>query len=179
MCIEHVRRLALAPAWVAIALPAQAQALKPELGGVAFLLGDWTDGKGQVSDMGGPARGASHFEPAAGGGVLLRRDHTELFGREGQKLGGFDQIMMIYPEGGTLHGDYADGTHVIHYVSAAVVPGKAVTFTSAASVKAPTFKLAYTLGSPAALNVSFSMAPPGTTVFRAIATGRLTRDGGR
>ncbi len=179
MCVDDLRRLALAAAWLAVALPAQAQALKPELSGVAFLLGDWTDGKGQVSDTGGTATGVSRFEPAAGGGVLLRRDHTELSGPNGQKRGGFDQIMMIYQEGGTLRGDYADGTHVIHYVSAVVAPGRSVTFTSAGSAMTPSFKLAYTLGSPTTLDVSFSMAPPGATVFRAIATGRLTRGGGR
>ena len=53
-------------------------------------------------------------------------------------MGGFDQIMMIYPEAGTVRADYSDGVHVIHYVSAMVEPGAAVTFTSAASPHLPT-----------------------------------------
>ena len=176
MCIEHLRRLASAAALAAIALPAQAQALKPELSGVAFLLGDWTDGKGKVADTGGSATGASHFTAEAGGGVLLRRDHTELSGAAGRKTG-FDQIMMIYPEGGTLHGDYPDGTHVIHYASATMVAGKSVVFASAPAARAPAFRLAYTLAAPSVLEVSFAMAPPGSSTFRPIATGTLTRNG--
>ncbi len=149
--------------------------LAPALAGLDFLVGDWSSGRGTVSDTGGTSTGSSRFEVAANGAVLLRRDHTDLFDASGKATGGFDQIMMIYPEDGALHADYSDGTHVIHYVSAVVDAGKAVSFSSAARPGAPTFKLAYSLSAPKTLAVSFGMAPPGAADFHPIATGTLTR----
>ena len=84
--------------------------------------------------------------------------------------------MMIYAEDGTLHADYIDGSHVIHYTSAVIVPGRSVTFASAVQPGVPVFKLGYTLSTPATLSVSFAMAPPGSTDFHPIATGTLTKD---
>jgi len=98
-----------------------------------------------------------------------------LFDRSGKPTGGFEQIMMIYPEGGTVRADYSDGAHVIHYVSGNVDAGKSVTFTSASSPTAPTFRLRYELTDPHTLTVAFQMAPPGSTAFHPIATGSLTK----
>jgi hypothetical protein len=164
-----------AAAFLAFAAHAQAPALKPALAGLSFLVGDWTSGQGKVADTGGTSSGRSRFEPAAGGAVLLRRDHTDLFDASGKPAGGFDQIMMIYPEAGTLHADYSDGVHVIHYVTASVEAGKSVTFTSRAETGAPTFRLAYALEGARTLSVLFSMAPPGSVEFRPIATGTLEK----
>jgi hypothetical protein len=58
-----------------------------------------------------------------------------------------------------------------------VLPGRSVTFTSAAQPGAPTFKLAYELTAPGVLSVSFMMAPPGGAPFQPIATGILTKAG--
>jgi hypothetical protein len=113
----------------------------------------------------------------AGGAVLLRRDHTDLFDAAGKPAGAMDQIMMIYPEGGTLRADYSDGTHVIHYLAAIVKPGESVEFTSAARPDTPTFRLAYHLTAPTTLEVTFSMAQPGGADFQPIATGVLNRGG--
>jgi hypothetical protein len=148
----------------------------PALTGAAFLAGHWSGGRGQVSDTGGTSTGSSSFELVANGSALLRRDHTDLFDAAGKPTGSFDQIMLIYPEGGTLHADYLDGGHVIHYTSAVVVPGRSVTFSSAAEPGAPVFKLGYTLTAPTTLAVAFSMAPPGSSDFHPIAIGTLTRD---
>jgi len=158
-----------------LASAAHAQVLKRPLAGLSFLVGDWTSGQGKVADTGGTSSGRSRFEPAAGGAVLLRRDHTDLFYTSGAPAGGIDQIMMIYPEAGTLHADYSDGAHVIHYVTATVEPGKSVIFTSEAKTGAPTFRLAYALESTGTLTVLFTMAPPGSTEFRPIATGTLEK----
>jgi hypothetical protein len=168
--------LALALALVAATADAQSPPLKPELSGLGFLTGHWSSGRGQIADTGGTSTGSSNIEAVANGAVLLRRDHTNLFDSTGKPTGGFDQIMMIYAEGGTLHADYFDGDHVIHYTSAAIVPGKSVSFTSAVQSGVPVFKLAYALATPTVLSVAFSMAPPGTTEFHPIATGTLNKD---
>ncbi len=162
--------LALSPGAIAQTAP-----LKPPLAGLAFLVGTWNAGTGKVAETGGTSRGSSTIEAAIGGAALLRRDHTELFGLDDKPTGSFDQIMLIYPEGGTLHADYSDGEHVIHYTSAVVTAGKSVTFATIAAPDAPSFRLTYELTSPAILAVRFEMAPPGQTVFRPIATGTLQR----
>jgi hypothetical protein len=141
---------------------------------MGFLVGHWSGGAGVVSDTGGTSKGDSIVTAEAGGAALLRRDHTDLFDSKGKPTGGFDQIMLIYPEAGAIRADYSDGQHVIHYTSAMVTPGKSVVFTSAQGT-GPVFRLSYDLQSPDTLNVSFTMEPPGQTVFNPIATGTLKR----
>jgi hypothetical protein len=174
-----MKRLALPLALAALFTVTSAHAdpaLQPKLAGLGFLVGDWSSGHGEVADTGGTASGSSKMTIEAGGGVLLRRDHTNLFDRAGKPAGGFNQIMMIYPEAGALHADYSDGAHVIHYVTAEVQPGHAVTFTSAVQPGAPVFRLAYELTSPDALIVTFGVIPPGGA-FQPIAVGTLRRGG--
>ncbi|HEY1927900.1 MAG TPA: hypothetical protein VGG92_10590 [Caulobacteraceae bacterium] len=154
---------------------AQSVATQSPLAGLTFLIGDWSSGRGEVADTGGTSTGRSAMTSEAGGAVILRRDHTDLFDKSGRPMGGFDQIMMIYPEAGTIRADYSDGAHVIHYVSATVEPGAAATFTSIASAGAPTFRLSYRLTAPDRLSVWFGMAPPGGGDFRPIAVGELRK----
>ena len=174
-----MKRLALAVALTCSAGAAHAQApvLKPALAGVGFLVGDWSSGKGVVADTGGTSTGSSRITPVANGAVLLRQDITNLFDKAGKPSGSFDQVMFIYPEGGTLHSDYSDGTHIIHYVQADVVPGKSVAFSSASTPGEPVFKLIYTLTAPDSLGVLFGMTPPGGAGFNPIATGTLRMGG--
>lgn len=80
--------------------------------------------------------------------------------------------MMIYPDGATLHADYSDGDHVIHYVSAVVMPGRSVVFTTAPGA-GPAFRLTYERKGPDSLDISFAMAPPGQAAFNPIATGTV------
>jgi hypothetical protein len=166
-------------AWMVMAQPAAAQTsgLKPALAPIGFLVGHWTSGEGKVAETGGTARGASTITAEAGGAVLLRRDHTDLFDAGGKPSGGFDQIMMIYAEAGGLRADYSDGEHLIHYVSAEVVPGRSVTFTSAAQPGAPVFRLSYSVKAPDTLAVMFGMIAPGQSAYRPIAAGELHRGG--
>jgi len=160
-----------------LAGPALAQpALKAPLAGLGFLVGDWNSGEGKVADTGGTSRGFSHVTVEADGWSLLRRDRNEIIGPDGKPAGGFSQMMLIYPEAGTLHADYSDGEgHIIHYDNAEIVPGRSVIFTSPASPAAPGFRLTYTLKSPRDLGVDFSMLPPGGGAFHPIATGTLHR----
>jgi len=147
--------------------------LKPELSGIAFLVGKWDGGTGQVAETGGTSRGSSTIVPEVGGSVLIRRDHTDLFDPAGKASGSFDQIMMIYPEAGTLHADYSDGEHIIHYTSAVVVPGKSVVFATAASAGEPSFRLRYEKTDATTLAVQFEIALPGQDTFHSVAKGEL------
>jgi len=152
--------------------------LKPELAGIEFLVGHWTSlDQGKVAETGGTSTGVIYFTPEVGGSVLLRKDHVNLFDRSGRPSGSFDILMMIYPEAGALHADYSDGEHIIHYTAADVSPGHSVSFTSAASPQTPTFKLVCRLVKPKILEIEFSMAPPGSTEFHSIATGKAQRHG--
>jgi hypothetical protein len=151
-------------------------ALQPPLAGLAFLLGHWTGADGKVADTGGTSRGRSTMTAEAGGAVLLRRDHTDLFDAGGKPSGNFDLLMTVYAENGAIHGDYADGTHIIHYVSADIKPHQSVVFTSAPAAGHPVFRLEYDRTAPERLSVTFSMQPPGQTAFRPIATGILRKE---
>jgi hypothetical protein len=154
-------------------------ALKPALQPLAFLVGNWDSGEGKVAETGGTSKGGSVFTVESDGAAILRRDHTELFGKDGKPAGGFHQTMLIYPDGGGLHADYVDGEgHAIHYTGATVTAGKSVTFTTAVGTSAgqgPVFRLSYELQGPEVLAVSFGMTPPGSDQFRPIATGTLKR----
>ena len=158
---------------------AQAPALQPPLAGIGFLLGHWsTPTAGKVAETGGGSTGSMDFTPEVGGAAILRKDHVSLFDQAGKPAGAFDIIMLIYPESGAIHADYSDGTHIIHYTHADVTPGQSVTFLTASSPVAPTFKLGYVMTGPKTLTIDFEMAPPGSTQFHPIATGSAKKDSG-
>ncbi len=172
-----IRLVSIAFAALVLApVEANAAPLQHSLSGLDFLVGHWASGAGQVADTGGTSKGSSDITAEAGGAVLLRRDHTELFDKAGKPAGGFSQIMTIYAEAGAIHADYFDGAHIIHYTSADVVPGKSVTFSTTPSAGAPAFHLTYRLAGKT-LNVAFAMAPPGQPAFHPIATGTLQKRG--
>jgi hypothetical protein len=166
--------LLLASALVAAAVQAQPASLAAPLAGLSFLTGSWSSGRGHVADTDEDSTGSSVVTVEANGGALLRRDHTELFDKAGRSKGGFDQIMLIYAEGGTLRADYSDGSHVIHYTRVTVTPGRAVTFQSEPAAGAPAYRLKYQLQNPTTLTVDFTMAPPGGG-FRPVAFGLLSK----
>ncbi len=149
--------------------------LAPDLAPIGFLVGHWVGDDGKVAETGGTSQGTSVITSEVGGAVLLRRDHTELRDAAGKASGGFDLITMIYPESGTLHADYSDGQHIIHYTQAEIDPGRSVVFTSKAQPGAPRFRLSYAVEDPRTLALDFSMSPPGQTAFQPIAQGHLHR----
>jgi len=151
---------------------ASATQLQPDLAGLSFLIGSWNSGQGKVAETGGTSQGTSLFTAEAGGAVLLRKDHVELFDKTGKPAGTFDILMTIYAEQGAIHADYFDGTHIIHYTSASIAPGKSVTFRTSPTIQAPAFHLSYELANNT-LTISFAMAPPGQNSFHPIATGTL------
>ncbi len=168
----------VASAMIVLAAASPAFAASPPLSAemqpLSFLVGHWTATEGKAEND-AIARGVSSIEPAAGGTALLRRDRTDLFSVDGTPRTSFEQVMLIYPEGGALHADYFDGSHVIHYVSATVDPGKSVTFNTAATPGPPRFRLTYAAGGANLITVKFEMAPPGSAEFRTIASGEAKR----
>jgi hypothetical protein len=152
---------------------ATAQTLPDSIAGVAFLIGDWTGGG--TSEGGMTDTGTSSIHLIVGGNALERRDHNDVSDRSGKLQESFDQIMLIYPEGGTLHADYFDGAHTIHYTRATVAPGQSVTFEGAAAGGVPLFRLTYTRTSADMLGIKFEMQPPGVSAFTTVASGTLTR----
>jgi hypothetical protein len=153
----------------AVAQPAH---LSPALAGLSFLVGDWSSTDGKVADTGGTSSGSSHITVAAGGAALVRQDHTDLRDAHGKPSAGFDQIMLIYAEAGAIHAEYTDGTHVIHYRTTSVTPGRAVTFVSDQAQGGPIYRLNYDLAKSGLLSVNFQVAPPGG-IYRLIAAGTL------
>jgi hypothetical protein len=166
---------------LAFATPALAQGTIPALQPIAFLLGEWDQGQGQVGDAAGTtSKGGSIFTLESDGAAIIRRDHTELFDKTGKQTGGFHQTMLIYSDANAIRADYVDGGgRTIHYTSTTAVPGKLVTFLSAAG-QGPQFKLTYELTAPGTLSVNFVMLPPGQSgqpaqPERPIATGTLKK----
>ncbi|HEX4304135.1 MAG TPA: hypothetical protein VHZ78_15165 [Rhizomicrobium sp.] len=153
---------------------ASAQTLPDSIAGIAFLIGDW-HGDG-TSEGGMTNQGTSSIHLIVGGNALLRRDHTDVTDKTGKLQESFDQVMLIYPEGGTLHADYLDGAHVIHYAKATVSPGVSVMFESASGTGAPVFHLTYTKTDADTLGIAFEMQPPGAPKFVTVASGSVHRD---
>jgi hypothetical protein len=164
-------------ALVVAVLPSCANAadLSQPLSGLSFLVGEWDAGKGVVADTGSASTGHSSFTVESDGALLLRRDRTDLFDKSGKPSGSFHQVMTIYADNGTLHADYIDPQHVIHYDRVAVEPGRSATFTSVAQSGAPQFRLTYLKTDPSTLSVTFAMAMPGSSDFRPVASGTIAK----
>jgi hypothetical protein len=159
----------------AMAEPPPPPPLAPALAPLGFMIGNWAGFDGTVAQTGGTARGTSLVTPEAGGAVLLRRDHTELRDAYGVPVGGFDQIIIIYAAGETLHADYTDGRHVILYTDAKIDPGRSVVFTSSAEGGVARFRLTYVVDGPNNLAVDFAMTAPGEDDFESVAAGHQHR----
>jgi len=99
-----MRRLVLIAALLLAGIStASAAPLKPELSGLAFLLGTWAGG-GKVADTGGSARGKSHITAEAGGGPVFRLAY-ELKAPDGLEI-----AFAMAPPGQTAFNPIATGT---------------------------------------------------------------------
>ncbi len=174
---EFIMRLVLVALALSLGLTgpalARGKTLSAELQPLSFLVGRWAAPEGKTEQ--GTASGRSEFTIEAGGGALLRRDHTTLKTAEGRRAGSLGQVMLIYPEGGGLKADYSDGAHVIHYTKSEVQPGRSVTFSTVARDGAPSFRLTYALEPGDQVAVKFEMAPPGGSAFKTVAEGEMKR----
>jgi hypothetical protein len=142
------------------------------LASVDFLIGTW-EGASAVT------RGVDSFERILGGRILRRTAHATVLGNDGKPVGSMETLMTIHadPAGPGLRAEYFDSDgHVIHYKTAALVPGERVQFVSDGTDPGPMFRLSYLLQGGDRLHVKFEMSPPGhPDAFALVAEGDATR----
>ena len=155
---------------VAQAQGAQPPGLSSDLAAIGFIVGDWVAAPGAAS----PDRGHSSIHPILGGAALFRNDHHDVVDASGKVTASFDQVMPIYAEGGTLRGDYLDGSHVIHYTHAIVQPGASVQFLTDAGAQ-PAYRLTYTKAGEDELRIRFEVAASAAGPFHVIADAKVRR----
>jgi hypothetical protein len=134
-----------------------------------FLIGDWV-----ADSASGGGSGWFSFSSDLGGKVLIRRNHSENPPQSG-RTPVHDDLMVIYPDGSTLHADFYDSEgHVIHYAVSSPSPGSAV-FVSAAQPGAPRFRLTYKAAAADKIDLVFDIAPAGQPEFRNYITASAHR----
>jgi len=144
--------------------------------GLQFLVGDWNGGGGGKP---GEGTGAFSFKLDLGSKVLVRRNFAQYPPKPGQKEGvRHDDLMIVYLAGPLLKAIYFDNEgHVINY--AVTTADKTATFESDAGPPGvPRFKLVYQQKDDAAVDLTFSIAPPGSP-FRPYITASAKRAGGK
>ena len=157
---------------VLVLLPLQSAAsANMQISAADFLIGEWS-----APDTGtGPNKGGtSTIHPDLDATILFRHDHVAL--RQGGTL---DLMMPIFVSADKLRAEYYDTEgHVIHYVSAEIVPHSRIVFVSDSPAAKPAFRLTYERMSADELAVPFAIAPPGRPrEFKTYRSGRLTRTG--
>jgi hypothetical protein len=185
MTLTRRGRMAVAAKWLSVgALAAMhgtttvagevtqhAARLSAELAPLGFLVGSWHQTNAQIRNV-AQSRGSFSFGPVIGGRALLRRDHNNFVMLRGHDPS-YEQIMLIYPEGGQLRADWFDGLHVIHYTSI-TVDGRTVRFDSKPQVDGASYRLTYTSGVKG-LEVRFEQLRAGARAFRPIAVGTAAK----
>jgi hypothetical protein len=123
------------------------------------LIGDWV---GEGSGEPGQGTGWFSFTPELGGGVLLRRSHSEYPATKDNPGTIHNDLMVVY-----LHqfkqpaqAIYFDNEgHVIHYTIA--YAGSAIVLTSDKVQNAPVFRLTYVPVDSETVNIMFEMSRDG------------------
>jgi hypothetical protein len=125
-----------------------------------FLIGHWP----AVQGGGVPGQASSgSFSVLANldGKILAQRSHSEYPAANGRPATIHDDLMIIYPEAGATKATYFDNEgHVIHYDATLSADKKKVVFLSEKTANAPQFRLTYEDAGPAALKITFEIAPP-------------------
>ena len=170
----HMRRvvfsLALAAVWFSWA---PARGTDP-WNDYQFLIGTWSgEGKGAP----GQGKGRFTFAVDLQGKVLVRKHRAEI-ASQGDRPAFHEDLMIIYPEGGSVRAIYFDNEgHVIHYAPHFSPDKKTLAFVSVGDPRMPHFRLSYTKQSEDALAIKFEMAPPGKPdAFKTYTQGTATRE---
>ncbi|HET9554285.1 MAG TPA: hypothetical protein VFP50_15075 [Anaeromyxobacteraceae bacterium] len=167
----------MSPALVAVAALLAAAPTPPRsddagpLRALDALVGTW-DAEGG----GAPGKGAGTvaFAREVDGHALVRRNAVTYPAAEGRPASSHEDLLVLYAEGGKVKGLYVDGEgHVIRYAAAPSAPGTLVLLSEAGP--GPRFRLTHDWSDPSSLRIAFEIAPPGSTEFKAYASGRATR----
>lgn len=161
------------PGCVLIACIAQAQTLPSQITSIAFLIGAWSGTSRVDGDL--KDRSTISVQLIAGGNALLLRNHDDVTDSQGKLQQSYDQVMLVYPEGGTVHAEFVDGAHTVHYRQAQIEPGRSVQFFLSANAKGtPAFRLTYTMTSVKTLSMKIETAE--ARAFRTISEHVVTRE---
>jgi hypothetical protein len=142
------------------------------------ILGSWTgEGQGKPGQGGGSFTFGFELDKK----ILVRRSTADYPAAEGRPAVHHEDLIVIYPEGtaDAKRAIYFDNEgHVIEYQVGWSGDGKALTFVSPTRAGAPTFRLTYRANESDGFNVTFEMAPAGSTVFNPYVSGVVRRTGG-
>jgi len=164
---------ATTPAFADVARPAAA--VPATFSPLQFLLGNWS---GAGTSDAGAGKGYDTFALDLDGFAVVRRSHAEYPGKDGKAPVTYDALMVVYkdPAAAQLRADYFDNGHVIRYTLQSGTDARVARFVSDAAPGTPTFRLTYTGSDDGkSLDVTFEIAPPGSTTFSVLAAGRDTR----
>ncbi len=146
----------LSPCVAAQQAPAKASA--PAWDRFAFVLGDWVGEEG-----GNPGQGTSRFSFAFDleRRILVRKNHNEFPATANRPAFVHDDLLIVYPEGGTMRAVYFDNEdHVIHYTLEASGDAKSFVLVSDRVPGAARFRLVYTAAAGGRVTIRFEIAPP-------------------
>jgi hypothetical protein len=130
--------------------------LVPALKPFGFLQGDWDAVPGSSGET-----GAFSFKPGAQGHILVRTNFASYPASAGKPASRHDDLMVMAPDGDTVHADYFDSEgHVIRYTVRPVGSGE-VMFTSEIKPNEPRYRLRYKSNGDASVAGQFDVAPPG------------------
>jgi len=166
--ILSVVALAVLASFPAAAAPPATDAWAP----VRFLVGTWTGTGGGEGP--GQGVGTTSFQWDLEQKILVRRDHTEFSKTAERPAASHDALMILYPQGGALHGSYFDAAgHVIPYTLVAGTAAGTAQFLSDAG-PGPRFRLTYQQDKSGDVAITFEMGPPNATDgFRPVTTGTV------
>ena len=140
------------------------------------LIGNW---KAEGSGSPGQSTGTFSFGFDLQNRVLVRKSHSEYPATDTRPAFAHDDLLILYRDESShkVRGDYFDNEgHAIQYVATVSPDTKTITLVSDAVPGQPTFRLTYTVTSPARLAIKFEIAPPNAAdKFQVYVQGTATK----
>jgi hypothetical protein len=142
----------------AAARQAPAPASPPAWDRWAFVLGEWV---GEGGGSPGQGTGRFSFSYDLERRILVRKNHNEYPASAGRPASVHDDLLIVYPEGGTTRAVYFDNEdHVIHYTVEPSKDPKSLALVSDKVAGATRFRLVYVATAGGGLVIRFEIAPP-------------------